>query len=49
MDERSDKVDTIRNEHTRGTTRVVQASKKIKEKRLNVVYGHVRRMNRVTL
>ena len=33
----------IRNEHIRGTTRVVQASKKIKEKRLKQ-YGHVRRM-----
>ena len=35
--------DTIRNEHIRGTTRVVQASKKIIEKRLKW-YGHVRRM-----
>ena len=35
--------DTIRNEHIRGTTRVVQASKKITEKRLKW-YGHVRRM-----
>ena len=34
--------DTIRNEHIRGTTRVVQASKKISEKRLKW-YGHVRR------
>ena len=34
--------DKIRNEHIRGTTRVVQASKKITEKRLNW-YGHVRR------
>ena len=33
----------IRNEHNRGTTRVVQASKKITEKRLKW-YGHVRRM-----
>ena len=33
----------IRNEHIRGTTRVVQASKKITEKRLKW-YGHVRRM-----
>ena len=36
--------DTIRNEHIRGTTRVVQASKKITGKRLKW-YGHVRRMN----
>ena len=35
--------DTIRNEHIRGTTRVVQASKKITEKRLKW-YRHVRRM-----
>ena len=35
--------DTIRNEHIRGTTRMVQASKKITEKRLKW-YGHVRRM-----
>ena len=35
--------DTIRNEHIRGTTRVVQASKKITEKRLKW-YGHGRRM-----
>ena len=35
--------DQIRNEHIRGTTRVVQASKKITEKRLKW-YGHVRRM-----
>ena len=35
--------DKIRNEHIRGTTRVVQASKKITEKRLKW-YGHVRRM-----
>ena len=35
--------DTIRNEHIRGTTRVVQASKKITENRLKW-YGHVRRM-----
>ena len=34
--------DKIRNEHIRGTTRVVQASKKITEKRLKW-YGHVRR------
>ena len=32
----------IRNEHIRGTTRVVQASKKITERRLNW-YGHVMR------
>ena len=35
--------DKIRNEHIRGTPRVVQASKKITEKRLKW-YGHVRRM-----
>ena len=35
--------DKIRNEHFRGTARVVQASKKITEKRLKW-YGHVRRM-----
>ncbi len=35
--------DTIRNEHIRRATRVVQASKKITEKRLKW-YGHVRRM-----
>ena len=35
--------DKIRNEHIRGTTRVVQASKKITEKRLKW-YGHVRRL-----
>ena len=35
--------DKIRNEHIRGTTRVVQACKKITEKRLKW-YGHVRRM-----
>ena len=35
--------DKIRNEHIRGTTRVVQASKKSTEKRLKW-YGHVRRM-----
>ena len=35
--------DKIRNEHNRGTTRVVQASKNITEKRLKW-YGHVRRM-----
>ena len=35
--------DKIRNEHIRGTTRVVQASKQITEKRLKW-YGHVRRM-----
>ena len=35
--------DKIRNVHIRGTTRVVQASKKITEKRLKW-YGHVRRM-----
>ena len=35
--------DNIRNEHIRGTTRVVHTSKKITEKRLKW-YGHVRRM-----
>ena len=35
--------DKILNEHIKGTTRVVQASKKITEKRLKW-YGHVRRM-----
>ena len=35
--------DKIRNQYTRETTRVVQASKKITEKRLKL-YGHVRRM-----
>ena len=35
--------DKIRNEHIIGTTRVVQASNKITEKRLKW-YGHVRRM-----
>ena len=35
--------DKIRNEHIRGTARVVQAFKKITEKRLKW-YGHVRRM-----
>ena len=35
--------DKIRNEHIRGTTRVVQAYRKIKEKLLKW-YGHVRRM-----
>ena len=35
--------DKIRNDHIRGTTRVVQASKKITEKRLKW-YGHVSRM-----
>ena len=35
--------DTIRNEHIRVTTTVVQAAKKITEKRLKW-YGHVRRM-----
>ena len=35
--------DNIRNEHIRGTTGVVQASKKITEKRLKW-YSHVRRM-----
>ena len=35
--------DKIRSEHIRGTTGVVQASKKITEKRLKW-YGHVRRM-----
>ena len=37
------RVDKIRNEHIRWTTRVVQASKKISDKRLKW-YGHVRRM-----
>ena len=35
--------DKIRNEHNRGTTRVMQASKNITEQRLKW-YGHVRRM-----
>ena len=35
--------DNIRNQHIRGTTRMVQASKKITEKRLKW-HGHVRRM-----
>ena len=35
--------DTIRNEHIRWTTRVAQASKNVREKRLKW-YGHVRRM-----
>ena len=35
--------DHTQNEHIRGTTRVVQASKKITEQRLKW-YGHVRRM-----
>ena len=35
--------DKIRNEHIRGTTRVVQASKKMTEERLKR-YGDVRRM-----
>ena len=35
--------DKTRNDHIRGTTRVVQASKKITEKRLKW-YGHMRRM-----
>ena len=35
--------DKIRNEHIRGTKRLVQASKKITEKRLKW-YGHVRRL-----
>ena len=35
--------DKIRNEHIRGTTRVVQAYNKITEKQLTW-YGHVRRM-----
>ena len=35
--------DEIRNEHISGTTRVVQASRKITEKRLKW-NGHVRRM-----
>ena len=35
--------DKTRNEHIRGTTRMVQASKKVTEKRLRW-YGHVRRM-----
>ncbi len=37
------RMDKIRNEHIRGTTRVVQTSKEITEKRLKW-YGHVRRM-----
>ena len=37
------RMDKIRNEHIRGTTRVVQASTKITEKRLKWC-GHVRRM-----
>ena len=36
-------MDKFRNEHIRGTTRVVQASKKSKEKRLKW-YGHARSM-----
>ena len=44
MDVRSDKEGyKIRNEHIIVSTRVVQASKKITEKRLKW-YGHVRRM-----
>ena len=35
--------DKIRNEHIRGTTKVVQASSKITERRLKW-YGHVMRM-----
>ena len=35
--------DKIRNEHIRGTTKVVQASRKITERRLKW-YGHVMRM-----
>ena len=35
--------DNIRNEHIRGTTKVVQASRKITERRLKW-YGHVMRM-----
>ena len=37
------RMDKVRNEHIRGTTRVVQAFKKITEKRLKR-FGHVRRM-----
>ena len=37
--------DTILHEHTRRTTRVVQASKKITEKRLNW-YGHAMRIKK---
>ena len=36
-------MDKFRNEHIRGTARVMQASKKITEKGLKW-YGHVRRM-----
>ena len=36
-------MDKIRYQHIRGTTRVMQASKTITEKRLKW-YGHVRRM-----
>ena len=38
--------DKIRNEHIRGTTKVVQASRKITERRLKLygLYGHVMRM-----
>ena len=43
MDVRVTRRDKIRNEHIRGTTRVVQASKNITEKRLRW-YGHARRM-----
>ena len=43
MDVPSDKEGKIRNERIRGTSRVVQASKKITEKRFKW-YGHVRRM-----
>ena len=43
MNMQSKRRDTIRNEHIRGTTRLVQASKKITEKRLKR-YGHVRKM-----
>ena len=44
MDVRSDIWrDKIRNEHIRGTTRVVQSPKQITEERLKW-YGHVRRL-----
>ena len=36
MDVRGDKGDKIRNKHIRGKTKVVQASKKIAEKRLKM-------------
>ena len=38
-------MDPIRNEHIRGTTRLVQVSNKIREKRLEW-YGHMRRMKK---